>query len=496
MKSSSCFLLRRRALWALALFVGCALLFTPSSAHAARYALLIGVSDYDDADVRDLPFCRNDLRALAEALRAAKFDQVHVLSSDGRGDDAATRASILRKLDFLAHKMGKNDTFLLYFSGHGFISEDGSGFLAAQDTNPAQLMGTAISVADGEASLQGKLRSLLPRDVIVMLDACRNRADKSMTGDFVRAAKDLVKVRDADGSYSLLLSCGEGQRSFSFDETETSLSAFTHFVVQGLKRLPGKVSVAAVAEYAEEKTAQWASENGLRQNPVKEIRGRRVVLQENPERPGPRWEPGPPGSYSYAELVKHFESLGHVVAKSDFGAQSPPLFAAYNGADENLNVQNGKLVYDRRVKDGGWNLWDLPGVRSGNFLLHVTVDFRRGDPTSAPSFAIGFRRDEWKSGYIFAGHTDDKPTSDLGVSLSPRRNSQWLAQLGNPTPVWRPRRPFNVVVKALGNRTQIWVDDKQVFDVTDEAASVGTVALGVGAWAEVHFDNFVLCDLG
>jgi hypothetical protein len=88
-------------------------------AEAARHALLVGISQYDQTrnhpGFKPLAGPANDVAAMQKLLREKwHFDSIRILQ-----DKAATRASILDALDKLAADTAKGDFIFVYFSGHG-----------------------------------------------------------------------------------------------------------------------------------------------------------------------------------------------------------------------------------------------------------------------------------------------------------------------------------------------------------------------------------------
>ena len=83
----------------------------------------IGINDY-----KYFPPLNNavrDVEAILQLLREQyDIDEAKILT-----DGQATRRSILRKLEELSRKVKPDDKLLIYFSGHGYLSPGGLGFL-------------------------------------------------------------------------------------------------------------------------------------------------------------------------------------------------------------------------------------------------------------------------------------------------------------------------------------------------------------------------------
>jgi len=88
----------------------------PALAGGKSYALLVGSNRYasENAGVRPLAYAENDVNELAAALIKLGYEQPLVLLNRG-----AKRRDILRELSWLAATLKPDDTFLLFFAGHG-----------------------------------------------------------------------------------------------------------------------------------------------------------------------------------------------------------------------------------------------------------------------------------------------------------------------------------------------------------------------------------------
>ena len=152
-----------------------------ASAQGRKHALLVGVGDYQDEQVRDLQGPPHDARGLRDVLvRDWGFDRrdVTVLL-----DGAATRAAILGALDALIRDTRSGDYVFIFFSGHGTSSEARRGRLAASlDPGTGGLYPADLDLESGDAYAQlivGR-RDLQPRflaldrdrEVFVVFDAC------------------------------------------------------------------------------------------------------------------------------------------------------------------------------------------------------------------------------------------------------------------------------------------------------------------------------------
>lgn len=160
-------------------------LTAPERADAETRALLIGVSDYDDASgIPDLRGPANDVRLLAEALRGRGIDRIALLADGVEGAERPTRAAILDRFARLAAEARAGDFIYIHLSGHGTRQPDRNGdetdgldevFLPA-DTARAEPGAGAIPNAITDDEIGEALAAIRARgaNVWLVLDSCHS----------------------------------------------------------------------------------------------------------------------------------------------------------------------------------------------------------------------------------------------------------------------------------------------------------------------------------
>jgi hypothetical protein len=97
----------------------------PVGTAQEKYALLIGVSDYQDPNIPDLKYPKNDVILLGSTLIG------HVGFSPDRVipllDQAATKQAIENEINRVAEYAEADDMVVIYFSGHGSYGSDQDG---------------------------------------------------------------------------------------------------------------------------------------------------------------------------------------------------------------------------------------------------------------------------------------------------------------------------------------------------------------------------------
>jgi Caspase domain/PDZ domain len=224
-----------------------------------RWALVIGVDQYQDAQIGRLSGAANDARTLANALTIyAGFpaDQVILLATDQPQERQPTRVNILRRLSNLATVVPKDGLLLVSFAGHG-MERNGQAFLLPSDAQIADdisfLEDTAISVT----RMKERIKTTGVGQVLVLLDACRNdpggRADAPNLLTPAYQFNFDVRNREVQ-AFATIYATAVGQRAYEYSEKQQGY--FTWALVEGLKggaaNEKGEVTLANLVAFVQE----------------------------------------------------------------------------------------------------------------------------------------------------------------------------------------------------------------------------------------------------
>lgn len=228
---------------------------------AKRFALVIGVDEYEDTQINKLEGAVNDARGLASALvQFAGFpkDQVILLASGEPVERRPTRGNVLRRLSNLRSALPKDGLLLVAFAGHG-MERDGRAYLLPADAQVngdiSLLEDTAINVQ----TMQTRIREAGVAQVIIVLDACRNNptgrgdSDNKLTQAYADGFN--FDIRNSGiTAFATLYAAAIGHRAYEYKEKKQGY--FTWALVEGLKGAAanrnGEVTLAGLKRYLEE----------------------------------------------------------------------------------------------------------------------------------------------------------------------------------------------------------------------------------------------------
>lgn len=238
----------------------------PSSKEPQKWAVVIGVGNYEDKALGALPNAVRDARAVYQALvqDGQLFSPQNVALMV---DDAAdlmrrpTRSNILTFLHTWLELAGSEDSLLIYFAGHG-IDENGALYLMPLDGRTANVSLTGIAYRDFEEQLEHSKAKLS----LIILDACHSGAGRGITTMTRGMMDDIEKYSEGR---IVLASCKENEFSHEYDKEH---GAFTHFLLEALQGAgdddkDGLVSAKETSNYTFEKVRRWSRENQFQQTP-------------------------------------------------------------------------------------------------------------------------------------------------------------------------------------------------------------------------------------
>lgn len=237
--------------------------FTPSSkknsaSTGVTYAVVVGISDYQDAGIPDLNFADKDAEAFAEWLKSPAggsldIDHLKVLSNK-----EATAGRVAAALDWLLEQAKEGDQTIIYFSGHGDVERktiSQPGFLLCWDSPAKVYMGGGTF---GLAYFQEIITTLSVQQkakVLVVTDVCHaGKLAGSQIGGAQITGANLARQY---ASEIKILSCQPDEFSVEGVQWGGGRGVFSYHLVEGLfgfadQNADKSVTVGELDRYLEE----------------------------------------------------------------------------------------------------------------------------------------------------------------------------------------------------------------------------------------------------
>ncbi len=225
----------------------------------SKYALLIGISEYQSKSLKSLPGVAKDIETMQRVLLDSKiggFDDVKLLPNP----DSDTMRSHIEQL-FL-HKAQKDDIVLLYFSGHGYKHEDGDLFFVSHttqiDSEGVLTIGTAVEAKFIHERYMSRSKS---KRQVLILDCCFSGAfakDMSAKEAVVVSINKEIEAQLGGEGRAVLTSSTATQVSFE----DAGGGVYTRYLVEGIEKGAadsdnnGVITVDELHEYAKRKVQE------------------------------------------------------------------------------------------------------------------------------------------------------------------------------------------------------------------------------------------------
>src|ERR1044072_4849340 len=255
---------------------------------AKRYALIIGVDQYADTQITTLGGASNDAKTLANALiQYAGFpgEQVTLLASDQPAERQPTRGNILRRLSNMAAVIPPDGLLLISFAGHG-IERGGQAFLLPADSQVSNDVDLLEQTAINVTQVKDRVKKIGVRQVLMILDACRNdpvgraNADNPLTAAYTRGFNFDLRNREVQ-AFATLYATEVGGRADEYKEKKQGY--FTWALVEALRggaaNEKGEVTLAALVKYLQERVPKRVLQDlgpGKEQKPFAVVEGYRA----------------------------------------------------------------------------------------------------------------------------------------------------------------------------------------------------------------------------
>ncbi len=232
---------------------------------------MVGVSKYRDPKIPRLGLSDNDAKAFGDFLKTQKaiFKETRVTSLI---NEKATKSEVEKYLYYMLPKAGKEDTIILYFSGHGaFDPIRPTEFLFLPYDAETEYLSTSGVKMSGLDFLKG----VSAERVLVVSDACYAGGFSEMKSKSMAPSVDLFLQEFRNSSGRVIITSSKDEQ-ISWEIPQLKNSVFTHYLLEGLrgkadKHHDGVITLNEAYEYAYSRTKD---QTGGRQQP--QIEGKMV----------------------------------------------------------------------------------------------------------------------------------------------------------------------------------------------------------------------------
>jgi len=250
-----------------------------------RWALIVGVSNYKDTNIRDLNYADKDAssfyNSLIENCRFKK-EQIKILQNEN-----ATYENIRKSISgWLFKNAQKNDKIIIFFSGHGYRDLDNNddeddGF--DEFLIPFDYQSSDISSAIRDDEFAYWINSLRTENILLVLDSCFSggaakakgiiNENISIKGDVKidNFAKDIFGEVPRAGVSLLGASKAE---QISFEEPKLKMGIFTYFLIDSMDKksdmnLDNKITIKELFDNLKPEVLKYSKANYKReQEPI------------------------------------------------------------------------------------------------------------------------------------------------------------------------------------------------------------------------------------
>ncbi|MBV9470679.1 MAG: caspase family protein [Abitibacteriaceae bacterium] len=235
------------------------------------WAVLVGVSKYQNPQINSLNFPASDATSIGETLTDPQLgnipaDHVHLLTNT-----YATKANIDKQIDtFLKPNVKQGDNVIIFLAGHGVakgVGTEAKSFLLPSDVRGLTTAALEQSAVDLMKFSDG-LSQLPAAQFTIFVDACREdptpgRGVKGNTRSDVlsRSVQVIPEGADHDFSSVTFYACGVGQRAF--EDPKFQHGVFTHWILDGIRtaavpREDGSIDMGILKDYVKKQVTDWA----------------------------------------------------------------------------------------------------------------------------------------------------------------------------------------------------------------------------------------------
>jgi Caspase domain len=235
----------------------------PPGAVRTKWALVIGISRFNDPRVNRLNYPAKDAKDFADLLKDPAIGRFPPGNVKVLTDDQATLRQIKANLNWLARNAQPDDLVVVFISSHGSPRELDTrnvNYIITNDTQTRpqdDLFSTALGMYEVTQLVRSRI---LARRTVVLLDTCHSGAAAGGKGDPAERVGEssvstdtLDTIRQGVGR-AIITSSQVGEQSYEDDDDRNGY--FTFFLIQALKKGKGQDSIDKVYAYVRDQVSK------------------------------------------------------------------------------------------------------------------------------------------------------------------------------------------------------------------------------------------------
>lgn len=237
--------------------------------NSSLYALIIGINTYKNSKY-NLNYAKADADAYAALLRNHGTSIFEKVTIEEVFDTDATKENIQAKINAIAGVIKPEDVFVLYYAGHGVMSEVLPGeqslfFLIPTDVvkmylDTASLSAKAISAVE----LKDWCALIKAQKQLIIFDACQSGG--ALTQFASRGAAEEKAIMQLARSSGVVVMASTGTEQFAAEFTQLGHGVFTYALLEGLQgkadggTRDGKITVKELEAYINDRVPELTTQ--------------------------------------------------------------------------------------------------------------------------------------------------------------------------------------------------------------------------------------------
>jgi hypothetical protein len=255
---------------------------TPGAPKAAvgpiheKWALVVGIGKFQDTRLGRLNFASKDAKDFAAVLVDPSVGRFKPSNVHSLVDGEVTTRQLKQELNWLARSANDpNDLVLIFLSSHGTARNKDTAevnYIATSDTEiepEDNLFATALPMVQISDIVRSRIKA---QRTIILLDTCHSGAaataptsSEPLRSDSSASNDTLDRIRQGVGRAIVTSSSPEEK---SYEGQPYSNGYFTHFLLEGLRKDGGQVSIEQLYTFLKQNVSKAAGSIQRKQTPV------------------------------------------------------------------------------------------------------------------------------------------------------------------------------------------------------------------------------------